>query len=124
MINIKISIGEAIDRLSILKLKLKYIKDNYKIHFVKIEIEELEKALELTGDYSKFLEELTKINDLMWNCNEIRKQKIINNQFDKDYIKLTIEDSKVKDKRFIVKNKINQLFNSELREQKSYNWIT
>jgi len=124
MINIKISIGEAIDRLSILKLKLKYIKDNYKIHFVKIEIEELEKALELTGDYSKFLEELTKINDLMWNCNEIRKQKIINNQFDKDYIKLTIEESTVNDQRFIVKNKINQLFNSELREQKSYNWIT
>jgi hypothetical protein len=124
MINIKISIGEAIDRLSILKLKLKYIKDNYKIHFVKIEIEELEKALELTGDYSKFLEELTKINDLMWNCNEIRKQKIINNQFDQDYIKLTIEESTVNDQRFIVKNKINQLFNSELREQKSYNWIT
>jgi hypothetical protein len=124
MINIKISVGEAIDKLSILKIKLKYIKDDYKINFIKIEIKELEKALELTGDYSKFLQELTKINDLMWNCNEIRKQKIINNQFDQDYIKLTIEESTVNDQRFVVKNKINELFNSELREQKSYNWIT
>ena len=124
MINIKISAGEAIDKLSILKLKLKYIKDAHKLNFIQVETNELEAALMPLGDYSKFLSELIEINDLMWKCNEVRKQKIIDGEFDQAYIKLTIEESTVNDERFVVKNKINEFFNSNLREQKSYKWVT
>jgi len=53
-----------------------------------------------------------------------KKTKIIIKQFDQEYIDLTIQESKVNDERFIVKNKINIIFNSKLREQKSYKWIT
>jgi hypothetical protein len=124
MINIKISAGEGIDRLSILTLKLKHIKEEEKIYFIKKEIQELKKSLETLNDYSIFLKEMIEINEIMWRCNEIRKQKIIDQNFDQDYIKLTIEESTINDKRFVVKNKINNFFNSEIREQKSYKWVT
>jgi len=123
MITIKISIGEAIDRLSILIIKQKYIKDKNKLQFINKEIKSLKDSMDHIQDYSIFLQELIETNEDMWHCNEIRKQKIIDKNFEEDYIVLTIKESTVNDKRFVIKNKINELFNSELREQKSYNCV-
>lgn len=124
IININIPVGEAVDRLSILMIKEKYIKDEAKLQFIETEINELIKALKPLGDYSQHLNDLIEINEKMWHCNDIRKNKIINNEFDAEYISLTVEESTVNDQRFVVKNKVNMIYNSSLREQKSYSWVT
>jgi len=48
-IKVEISVGEAIDKLSILQIKLKYIKDQSKLKYIKNEINNIEKELELLG---------------------------------------------------------------------------
>jgi hypothetical protein len=124
IISIPVSIGEAIDKLSILQIKSEKITRPDKLRFILQEIQAIKEALSNLADYENCLSELRKINLEMWDCNEERKTKINNKQFDKEYVELTIIESKVNDLRFEIKNKINQKFDSTLREQKSYNWIT
>ena len=121
---LKTSIGEAIDKLSIIMLKMKYISDEKKLIFLRREYEEITSSLTPLGDYSGFLERLVEVNDIMWQCNEKRKKKIIIRDFDEEYVGLTVQESEVNDKRFLIKKEINEHYWCEMREQKSYEWIT
>ena len=124
MIYLKTSVGEVIDKLSIIMLKLKYICDEKKLVFIRREHQEIKSSLAFLGDYSGFLERLVEINDIMWKCNDKRKKKILIGELDDEYVDLTIQESKVNDKRFVIKNEINEHYKCEIREQKSYEWIT
>mgnify|MGYP003388528689 CR=1 FL=1 len=102
-IKCKISIGEYLDKLSILYIKSKDLIP--------------EEPREL------MMSDLMKINEKMWNCNEKRKLKIEECEFDQEYLKLSIEESAENDRRFHIKQKINQFFDSEIKEEKSYGRI-
>lgn len=123
-ITLPVSVGEALDKLSILLIKSQKITDPTRLNYVNEEIQVVSSGLSCLGDYSEFLSQLVHVNEIMWDCNEKRKQKINDGVFDQEYIDLTIQESTVNDERFVLKNRINQHFGSVLREQKSYSWVT
>jgi len=121
-IKIYVSVGDAIDRLSILEIKKEKIKSKESLKFIIKEKQYLKKSLSKVK-YEKFLKKLKKINGKMWDCNDERKNKIMKNELDQKYLKLTLQESKLNDKRYLIKKEIDLYFNSEIKEQKNYKWL-
>jgi len=121
-IKIYVSVGDAIDRLSILEIKKEKIKSKESLKFIIKEKQYLKKSLSKVK-YEKFLKKLKKINGKMWDCNDERKNKIMKNELDQRYLKLTLQESKLNDKRYLIKKEIDLYFNSEIKEQKNYKWL-
>jgi hypothetical protein len=115
-----ISIGELIDKLSILSIKKEYIKDDNKLLEVNKEYDILYNIVKNIIDTNTFLYNvLIQINKDIWHSmDKIREIDEINNsQLWIQECKKTIIDN---DRRFRIKNKINIIFNSSIKEQKSY----
>lgn len=123
-INIPISHGELIDKLTILTIKLQKITDIVKIKNIQIEYDFLNNIYELLikedPNIKDYFNELISINMKLWEIEDnIRKLEKIQ-KFDSEFIKLARDVYKTNDKRFDLKNQINGLFNSTIKEQKSY----
>ena len=95
----EISVGELLDKISILEIKQKNLKDNEKIKIVNKELESLNMTLKkdvtMTEEIQSLYQYLKKINSMLW---------------------VYIEN----DNRAKIKNKINQLSGSNISEVKSY----
>lgn len=116
---LEVSIGEAVDKLSILKIKQEKITDQSKINYINIEAEILERSL-LGLKITDFFNELIEVNKMLWDINDIRKNKIETQEYDNDFLSLSILESKLNDKRFSIKDRINKSFDCRVQEQKSY----
>ncbi len=116
IINLPVSIGEGLDKLTILDIKMKKIKDE-RLNDVKKEYDILNTKLEnYKINYNFFYNILMNINENIWNMQDIfRETKSIETQ--NELCKKIISEN---DNRFRVKKKINNLTNSELKEQKGY----
>jgi hypothetical protein len=123
MIQIPVSVGELIDKLSILNIKQTMISDNSKLEFINKEFELLYNfSLEYLNNEEIFksYHELIQVNTRLWKIED--ELRIIESQkkFDNNFIELSRLVYKNNDIRFTIKNKINQLTNSEIQEQKDY----
>jgi hypothetical protein len=123
MIKIPVSVGELIDKLSILHIKKIKISNPEKLEFI---TKEFELLYNMSSYYlndeniSKYYHNLVEINLKLWEVeDEIR---IIENikSFDSKFIQLARQVYLINDERFSVKNMINELTDSEIREQKEY----
>jgi hypothetical protein len=114
---IEVSIGEIIDKYSILELKQIKINNINKLNEINKEKEILNEYIEYI-DNNKFLYNiLLYINEQIWNLTDIIvKMEITNTLF------AQTADSifKFNQKRFRIKKKFNDIYNSNLKEQKSY----
>lgn len=112
---LEVSLGEAIDKLTILDIKKKKIKDDRTI-FVEKEYNILFKELENYIINNKYYYNiLLDINKKIWEMQDDFRYSHNNT---KNELCLKIIDEN--DRRFRVKKKINNLYNSELKEQKGY----
>jgi hypothetical protein len=111
------SIGEAVDKLSILEIKLSKINDIRRID-VKKEYDYLhDKLNDFLQKYAYFYKILIKINEEIWNLQDIIRSE----NFNKINFNNTCEKIlNLNDSRFLVKKKINELCNSTFKEQKGY----
>jgi hypothetical protein len=123
MIQIPVSVGELIDKLSILYIKQTVISDNSKLEFINKEFELLYNFSSSYLNDEKLLDlyhQLVNVNTTLWKIEDelriIESQKI----FDNNFIELSRLVYKNNDIRFTIKNTINQLTNSEIQEQKDY----
>ena len=120
-----LSVGEVIDKLTILEIKLIKVKDENKLKFVKSEKLLLEQKLNNLKIYDnnallKLKNKLFEINSKLWEIED--KIRIFEKEktFDDDFVALARSVYITNDKRFEVKNEINLLFNTSLREIKDY----
>jgi hypothetical protein len=123
MIQIPVSVGELIDKLSILYIKQTMISDNSKLEFINKEFELLYNFSSSYLNDEKLLElyhQLVNVNTTLWKIED--ELRIIESQniFDNKFIELSRLVYKNNDIRFTIKNTINQLTNSEIQEQKDY----
>jgi len=123
MISIPISVGELLDKLSILHIKKDKIQDSDKVEKVKIEYELLYKISEPFLGIKEFFnlyDDLIETNSNLWEIEDklriFEKQKLFNQEF----IELARAVYYTNDERFEIKNKINAISKSEIQEQKSY----
>ena len=112
-----VSLGEAIDKLTILDIKLDQIVDNRKID-VKKEYNLLyEKLRDFIIKYQNLYQSMKKVNLLICDMMDILRD---GNVDEESYLKVCKECIEYNDIRFRVKNKINYVSKSLLKEQKSY----
>ena len=123
LINTPISLGELVDKISILIIKKKNISDLIKLEHVIKELEFLKKTLKeyISEDkIIKYIDKLININSKLWkiedDIRECERKKI----FDQTFIDLARSVYFTNDERANVKNDINKAFGSELVEVKSY----
>jgi len=123
-VNIPISLGELLDKISILEIKNKKILDESKILNIKKELNGLKKVLdELNINLSEtnsLYNKLYKINLTLWEIEDSIRVLEKNEDFGEKFIELARAVYITNDQRFEVKNDINKLFNSEYVEEKSY----
>ena len=123
IINVSISLGELVDKVSILLIKEKKINDKHKLVLIRNELSLLKKTLEKfinNNEIDTYLTNLIEINTKLWNIeNSIReceRKKI----FDQDFVDLARSVYINNDQRSEIKNKINKEFDSNIVEVKSY----
>ena len=117
LIYLPVSLGEAIDKLTILDIKIEKIKDNRQ-NDVKIEYDLLYKDLKnFIIKYENLYETMRNVNLLIWDMMDILRDGEVNEE---KYLKICKECIEYNDIRFRVKNKINCVSKSCLKEQKSY----
>jgi hypothetical protein len=118
LLYLPVSLGEAIDKLTILDIKLQKITDNRK-NDVKIEYDILfEKLRIFILQYDELYNTMKKVNLIIWDMmDKIRDINITDTQ----YLEICRECVELNDIRFRIKNKINNISKSVLKEQKGYN---
>ena len=123
LINTPISLGELVDKISILIIKQKNITDETKLDHVKKELDFLEKTLMnyvQQEEINNYLENLININSKLWNIEDDIRECERKKLFDQTFIDLARSVYFTNDERAKVKNDINKIFGSELVEVKSY----
>jgi hypothetical protein len=123
-VNIPISLGELLDKISILEIKNKKILDESKILNIKKELNDLKKVLDEfninLSETNSLYNKLYKINLTLWEVEDSIRVLEKNEDFGEKFIELARAVYITNDQRFEVKNDINKLFNSEYVEEKSY----
>ena len=119
---IEVSIGEVIDKITILQIKENNINDQKKLVYIREELQVLQSALAHEGvDVpNDMIDELRSINQKLWDTEDIIRDLEKENNFNDEFVKHARLDAILNDKRFLIKNKINNHCNSIVREQKSY----
>ena len=123
IINISVSLGELVDKISILQIKRKNIKDKEKEKLINKELSLLEKSLKNSLNDNliiKYLDELIKINSKLWKIEDDLRENERKKIFDQDFIELARSVYLTNDKRSRIKLEINKKFGSQIIEVKSY----
>lgn len=124
-IEIKTSIGDVFDRLSILEIKLDNVTTEVQKTNILNELEYLRIKLipywESGGDNLKEIyDRLKGINNELWTIEDSIRLKERNRQFDSEFIELARRVYYTNDNRAREKKEINYLLNSEFFEEKIY----
>lgn len=123
MITTPISVGELLDKLSILSIKKNRLTNPDKLFQVEKEFSYLYQLSEPflgVKDYFNLYDDLVLVNTKLWDIEDKIRVCEKNKKFDDEFIELARSVYYTNDDRFELKNKINLLSNSEIQEQKSY----
>ena len=121
-VTVEVSLGELVDKLTILEIKSEKIKDSKKLEHIQNERAALSKSLDNLGlsSMGSFKEKLKGINLKLWGIEDDIRECERAKDFGQDFVSLARAVYITNDQRFDVKNEINQKFGSELNEVKSY----
>ena len=122
---IKVSLGEILDKLSILEIKLSYAKDETQIQNIKNEFNHLNEIASPLwesgeGELKKLYDQLKSINHELWVIEDDIRLKEQDRDFGDGFVKLARSVYITNDKRAETKRDINKLLNSEFFEEKIY----
>tara|TARA_B100001287_G_C22470713_1_gene429544 strand:+ start:282 stop:689 length:408 start_codon:yes stop_codon:yes gene_type:complete len=116
-----VSLGELIDKITILEIK--------QIHMTGIKLKNVNKELKLLKKILQdknleididLIDSLKEVNNKLWEIEDNIRIKERDQKFNKEFIQLARSVYKENDKRASIKKEINQKYNSELIEEKSY----
>ena len=109
---IEVSIGEIVDKLSILRIKKNNITDENKLVNINKEYDYLYHKVfqELKIETSDFYE-MIMVNEMLWGVEDSIRDKERNKEFDENFIEMS---------RSEIKRKINEKYSSGFIEEKSY----
>ena len=123
IISTPVSLGELVDKISILHIKHKNIKDDEKLKLIREELKLLTITLDghlKKNDIQEFLDALIKINSELWIIEDEIRDCERSKKFDEKFISLARSVYITNDKRSEIKLDINKKFGSEIVEVKSY----
>jgi hypothetical protein len=116
---IEVSNGEIIDKYTILKIKLKNSEIGTERHFnIHAEYMLLYSSVNKLNIPESLIDELYGINKKLWDIEDSIRVLENKKQFDQSFIDLARSVYITNDKRFQIKKQINQISNSDLKEEK------
>ena len=121
---IPISWGELFDKITILQIKLENITSKNALENVEQELKKLQSIFSQycpkTIETTQLEGDLRQINQQLWGIEDKIRDKERNNSFDDEFIQLARSVYITNDERSRIKRKINDMFGSDLVEEKSY----
>lgn len=118
-----ISLGELIDKLTILELKQEYIRDDAKLENINNELDELNKILGnllIKTPLTDEREALKAVNRELWHIENFKRECEHTGRFDRAFIEAGREVYLKNDLRAQIKRTINTKTGSAIVEEKSY----
>lgn len=124
VLQVEVSPGELIDKITILEIKAERIADPGKLANVHRELRSLtatrEKQLASSPELDGFTAELRRINERLWEIEDDIRDCERNGDFGERFIELARAVYRTNDRRAAAKRSINELLGSELVEEKDY----
>lgn len=123
MIEIPVSPGELVDKISILEIKARRITDPGRRRFVEHELVLLRERWQRTGlgpAVDGLLDELRETNEQLWEIEDAIRECEASQTFDERFIALARAVYRTNDRRAALKRLINERADSPIREVKSY----
>ena len=121
---IEVSVGELLDKISILEIKQEKIKNTEKLKFINEEHsilkDQLNKNVKSDQKLNVLFETLKKINAKLWIIEDDKRQCEKDKDFTEKFIKLSRDVHFLNDERARIKLEINNLTGSKIREIKEY----
>ena len=121
---VEVSVGELLDKISILEIKKKKIKDTEKLKFINDEYnilkDQLDKNVKSNEKLEKLFQSLKEINDKLWVIEDDKRMCEKNSNFNGKFIKLSREIHFLNDNRSKIKLEINNHTGSKIKEIKEY----
>ena len=121
---VEVSVGELLDKISILEIKKKKIKDLEKLKFINDEYnilkDQLNKNVKSNEKLEKLFQSLKEINAKLWAIEDAKRLCEKNSDFGDKFIKLSREIHFLNDDRSKVKLEINNHTGSKIKEIKEY----
>jgi hypothetical protein len=121
---IEVSIGELLDKISILEIKQERIKDEDKLKFINNEHsilkDQLDKNIKSEDKLKKLFESLKEINSKLWVIEDEKRQCEKDKNFGEKFIKLSRDVHFLNDDRAKIKLEINNHTGSSIKEIKEY----
>ena len=121
---VEVSIGELLDKLSILEIKQEKIKDTDKLEYINDEYsvlkEQLSKNVKSDEKLNKLFNFLKEINSKLWIIEDDKRMCEKNSDFGEKFIKLSRDVHFLNDDRAKIKFQINEHTGSKIKEIKEY----
>ena len=121
---VEVSIGELLDKISILEIKLEKIKDPEKLKFISDEHavlkDQLNKNVKSNNEIEKLFQSLKEINAKLWVIEDDKRLCEKEKDFTEKFIKLSRDVHFLNDDRAKIKLEINNLTGSKIKEIKEY----
>ena len=121
---IEVSVGELLDKISILEIKKKKIKDLEKLKFINDEYnvlkDQLDKNVKSNEKLEKLFQSLKEINAKLWLIEDDKRLCEKNSDFGDKFIKLSRDVHILNDDRAKIKLEINNHTDSKIKEVKEY----
>ena len=121
---VEVSVGELLDKISILEIKKNQIKDPEKLKFIDNEYsllkEQLEKSFINDEKIDELFNSLKEINFKLWFIEDNKRKCEKNSDFGKDFIEISRSVHFNNDERAKIKLEINNLTGSKIKEIKEY----
>ena len=121
---VEVSVGELLDKISILEIKQDKIKDPNKLEFINSEHsilkDQLEKNVQSSSQLEQLFNSLKQINAKLWVIEDEKRQCEKDKDFGERFIKLSRDVHFLNDDRAKIKLEINNLTGSKIKEIKEY----
>ena len=121
---VEVSIGELLDKISILEIKQGKIKNSNNLIFINDEYlvltKQLDENITLNDELKKLYEELKAINAKLWDIEDNKRMCEKNSDFGENFIKLSRDVHFLNDDRAKIKLAINNQTGSKIKEIKQY----
>jgi len=121
---IPVSLGDLIDRITVLEIKAERISDESKLGHVRAELAALESCWHGSPladiDVQSYKTELKKVNETLWEIEDYLRVKEDEASFDEQFIELARAQYRTSDRRAAIKRTLDERFGSNLVDEKSY----
>ncbi len=121
---VEVSVGELLDKISILEIKKDKIKDQEKLKFIinehEILKEQLDKNIKTDEKINKLYQSLKEINAKLWVIEDDKRKCEKESDFGEKFVKLSRDVHFLNDDRAKIKLEINNLTGSKIKEIKEY----